>query len=98
MSIENLRFKPSFQAKIIVSVVTLLILLPAITLVFVHRSSMEALSTESRKALSTADALFQNSLSLRSRQLIARYKSIAGESPFQAVSGTGDAKTVRNDL
>jgi two-component system NtrC family sensor kinase len=102
MSLENVRFRPSFQAKILISVITLLILLPAITVALVYRSSMEALSTQSRQALNTADALFQNFLGLHSRQLIARYKSIVSDSRFQAVSGLrdgqGDAKTMRDHL
>src|SRR6185369_11843387 len=98
MSIEHLRGKLSFQTKIILAVVTLLILLPALTLAIVHRSSMEALNDQARQALRNADALFQNSFELRSRQLIARYKNIVNDSRFQAVTKLEHPKTMRDHL
>ncbi len=98
MSIENLRFKPSFQTKILISVIALLVLLPAITLAIVHHSSMDALANQSRQALRSADAIFKNSFDLRSRQSLARYKSMVSDPRFQAVSGLKDAKTMRENL
>jgi two-component system NtrC family sensor kinase len=98
MSIENLRGKLSFQTKILLSVVTLLVLLPALTLAIVHRSSMEALTDQSRQALRNADGLFQNSFELRSRQIIARYKNIVNDSRFGALTKLEHPKTMRDHL
>lgn len=98
MSLEKIGFRPSFQAKILIPVIALLILLPALTLGIVYRSSLEALSNQSRHALETADSLFQNSLNLRSRQLIARYKNVVSDPRFRAVSKLSDAPTMREHL
>ncbi len=98
MSIENLRGKLTFQTKILLAVVTLLILLPALTLAIVHRCSMEALNDQARQALRNADGLFQNSFELRSRQMIARYKNIVNDSRFGAVTRLNHAKTIRDHL
>ncbi len=98
MSLDTLKFRPTFQAKILIPVIALLILLPAITLTFVHRSSMETLQNQSEHALQTADAVFQNSLDLRKRQLIARCKNVVGDPRFFAVAKLAHAPTMREHL
>ncbi|HVK58801.1 MAG TPA: HAMP domain-containing protein, partial [Candidatus Kapabacteria bacterium] len=92
------KIKLSFSAKILIPVLLLLVLLPAIMLFVVHRSSLQQLEREARHQLRTADAVFQNSLALRSRQLMARYKTIVDDPVFAAVSQLKDAPTMTHDL
>jgi signal transduction histidine kinase/CheY-like chemotaxis protein len=95
-TIQKIRL--SFSAKILIPVLVLLVLLPALMLLVVHRSSMEQLSRESRHQLRTADDVFQNSLALRSRQLQARYKHIVEDPVFAAIAQLNDAPTMSHDL
>lgn len=98
MSATIQRIKLSFSAKILIPVLILLVLLPALMLLVVHRSSFQQLERESRHQLRTADAVFQNSLILRSRQLLARYQHIVEDPIFAAVSQLDDAPTMTHDL
>ena len=93
---SNLRL--SFSAKILLPVFALLILLPALMLLVVHRSSLDQLEKEARHQLVTADAVFQNSLDLRARQLLARYHHLVDESTFKAVSQLQDPATMTHHL
>lgn len=98
MSSPIQRVKLSFSARILIPVVVLLVSLPAVMLLVVHRSSMEQLARESRHQLRTADDVFQNSLALRSRQLLARYKHIVEDPVFSAVVKLNDAPTLTLEL
>lgn len=91
------RFKLSFQARVFLPVAALLVLLPAVTLFFVQRNSFEHMLRDARSQLLTVDAVFQNSLDLRSRQAMARYHSMSTDPRFRAVSQLDDA-TMRNHL
>ena len=88
----------SFSAKILIPVIVLLVLLPGLMLLVVHRSSLQHLERESRHQLRTADAVFQNSLALRSRQILARHKHIVDDPVFSAVAQLNDAPTMTHDL
>ena len=88
----------SFSAKILIPVLALLVLLPALMLLVVHRSSLQQLEREARHQLRTADAVFQNSLDLRARQLLARFKHIVDDPVFAAVSKLDDPVTMTHDL
>jgi two-component system NtrC family sensor kinase len=92
------RFKLSFQAKVLIPVVLLLVLLPAVTLIFVQRSSFQHLAREARSQLLTVDAVFQNSLVMRGRQLVARYNNLVTDPRFRAISQLGNGPTMRNHL
>jgi two-component system, NtrC family, sensor kinase len=90
--------RPSFSAKILIPVLALLVFLPALMLLVVHRSSLDQLEKEARHQLRTADAVFQNSLQLRSRQLLARYHHLVDDSSFKAVSQLHDPATMTHEL
>jgi signal transduction histidine kinase len=98
MSAREIQSKLSFQAKILLPVITLLVLLPAVTLAIIHRKSMQNLARNSRQQLRTFDAVFQNSLNLRARQLVARYKNLANDPRFRAVATLRDAATMNQHL
>lgn len=80
-----------------IPVVALLVILPAVTLVFVQRSSVRHLAREVRSQLLTVDAVFQNSLSRRGQELIARYNNMVTDPRFRAISQL-DGPTMRNHL
>jgi two-component system, NtrC family, sensor kinase len=92
------KIRLSFQAKVLIPVVALLVLLPAVTLVFVQRSSFQHLAREARAQLLTVDAVFQNSLIARGRQLIDRYNNVVSDPRFRAVSQLPNGATMRNHL
>ena len=100
MSSPIQKIKLSFSAKILIPVFALIVLLPGLMLFVVHRSSVEQLEREARHQLRTADAVFQNSLELRSRQILARYKHIVDDSAFIKVTRLKDTtgKTMTHDL
>ncbi|MGZ8899245.1 MAG: hybrid sensor histidine kinase/response regulator [Limisphaerales bacterium] len=92
------KIKLSFSAKILIPVFVLLVLLPAVMLLIVHRSSVQQLEREARHQLRTADAVFQNSLALRSRQLLARYKHIVEDPTFAEAAQKKQAHSMTHDL
>src|SRR5687768_6782140 len=92
------KIRVSFSAKILIPVLALLVLLPALMLFVVQRSSMQQLERESRHQLRTADDVFQNSLALRARQFLARYKHIVDDPVFAAAAQLKDAPTMTHDL
>src|SRR5688572_13973759 len=98
MSSPIQKIKLSFSAKILIPVFALIILLPGLMLLVVHRSSVQQLEREARHQLRTADAVFQNSLRLRSDQILERYKHIVDDSAFIQVTRKKYAQTMTHDL
>lgn len=92
------KLKLSFQAKVLLPVVALLVLLPAVTVLFVQKSSFQHLLRDARAQLLTVDGVFQNSLVLRGRQALARYQNLANDPKFRAVSQLVDEATMRKHL
>ena len=83
-----------FQTKVLVPVVALLILLPALTLLIVNRHIGEQMEEEASTTLSTAEAVFRQSLVIRHRSLVSRFRNAVNEPRFRAVAGLGDVKTM----
>jgi len=90
--------KLSFQAKVLLPVLGLLVLVSAFTLVAVNRQIGGQMQAEARTTLATADAGFRNALELRSRNLASRYRTLVNEPRFRAVSRLGDGPTMTNLL
>ncbi|MBL9210106.1 MAG: PAS domain S-box protein [Opitutaceae bacterium] len=83
-----------FQTKVLVPVVALLILLPALTLWIVDRHIGRQMEEEASTTLSTAEAVFRQSLAIRHRSLVSRFRNAVNEPRFRAVAGLGDVKTM----
>ena len=98
MKLPFYRGRLSFQAKVLIPVIALLVLLPAITLAIIHRSSMEQLERDARQKLETADAVFTFSLQMRGRHLLSRFKNIVNEPRFRAISQLADGPTMTAHL
>ncbi len=88
----------SFQAKVIIPVVTLLMLFLAIIVWLVNGRLTEQFEEETRQTLRTAEAVFRNSFEIRTRNLILRYQGVANEPRFKAVAQLSDSKTMTVQL
>ncbi len=98
------RVRLSFPIKILLPVLTVLVLLPAVTLWIVNRYISRQMQDESRQSLTTAQSVFQQSLELRTRDLVSRFRSAVNESsyrslaPLVAVTDASARETVRKFL
>jgi|GEM_PF-1921566 len=91
-----LRF--SFQTKVLAPVLLFLVLLPTITLWLINRQISGQALAEARQTLTTADAVFRNSLDILERGLITRFRGVVNEPRFKAVAQLGDARTMTDFL
>ena len=87
-------FRLGFQTKVLIPVLTLLALLPALTLLIVTRHIGEQMEAEASRTLTTADGVFRQSLAIRQRSLVSRFRNVVNEPRFRAVAGLGDVKTM----
>ncbi len=88
------RLRFGFQTKVLVPVLALLVLLPALTLWIVDRHISDQMEEEASSTLSTAEAVFRQSLAIRQRSLVSRFRNAVHEPRFRAVAGLGDVKTM----
>jgi hypothetical protein len=88
----------SFQTKVLAPVLAFLVLLPTITLWIINRQISGQALADARQTLSTADAVFRNSLDILERGLITRFHGIVNEPRFKAVAQLGDARTMNDFL
>ena len=84
-----------FQGKLLVPVMVLMGLLIIVTLWIVNDRITRQVQSEAAAALTTADAVFQNSQKIREKNLLLRYGDIPNESRFKAVVQLGEAKTMQ---
>jgi two-component system NtrC family sensor kinase len=88
----------SFQAKVLMPVIALLVLLPSIMLLIVHRSSMSQLEKDARQKLMTADAVFKHFIKIRHNHLLSRFKNTAADPRLRAIGKLEDPKTMNSRL
>jgi signal transduction histidine kinase len=88
------RVRLSFQLKVLLPVLAALVLMPAITLWIVNRYISQQVLAEARQSLDTAEAVFLNSLDIRARNLVSRFRGIVNEPRFKGNVSTGDPKTL----
>ena len=91
-------FRLSLQAKVMAAVLTLLIVLPAITLWIVDRSITRQTLEDAGSALTTARAVFLQSLENRAGNLRSRYRNLVGDVRFLTVVKLDDAGTMQAHL
>lgn len=85
----------SFQAKVLVPVVSIMVVLVAATILVVNRRITAAFQAEAAQKVATAAAVFKNSQKIRTRNLLLRYRNIPNEPRVQAAAQTGDPRTVQ---
>ena len=88
----------SFQAKVLVPVIALLILLPTAMLTIVRRSSMAQLEKDAQQKLITADAVFKHFLKIRNHHLLSRFKNAAADPRLRAIGKLEDSPTMNSRL
>lgn len=88
------KLRVSIQTKVLITVVAVLVLLPVVTVWIVDRHITAHMQDDAKQALATAEAVFQQSLEIRSRNALDRYKRLANEPRFKAVAQLNDAKTM----
>jgi len=84
----------SFQLKVLLPVLAALVLLPTITFWIVNRYISRQVEAEARQTLDTANVVFLNSLDIRARNLVSRFRGLVNEPRFKGTISTGDPKTV----
>lgn len=94
MSKSHPAIRMGFQAKVLVPVLALLVILPALTLLIVTHHIGEQMEAEANATLTTADGVFRQSVAIRQRSLIARFRNAVNEPRFRAVAGLGDVPTM----
>src|SRR5687767_14308991 len=94
----TLPFRVSFQAKVLVPVVSVMVLLVVGMILLVNRRITAQFQAEAAQKLSQADIVFNNSQKQRAKNLWLRYRNIANEPRFKAVAQKGDPETLRFQL
>jgi two-component system, NtrC family, sensor kinase len=90
------RLRVSFQAKVLAPVITILVLLMAITTWVVDRRITEQFETEGRQRLVTSEAVFKKVQSTHTESLLSRYQNLANEPRLKAISQLDDLKTLKD--
>ncbi|HWA86771.1 MAG TPA: ATP-binding protein [Opitutus sp.] len=82
MANEGRRARVSFQTKVLVPVLAVLVLVPAVTVLVVDRHLDEEMQEQAQQTLATAKQVFKNSLVNQSRDLISRFRNLVNEVSF----------------
>jgi sensor domain CHASE-containing protein len=82
----------TFQAKVLIPIVTLLILLFSLTMWLVNRRLAAQLQEDARQTLTAVETVFRNSLDIRARNLVLRWENIVNEPRFKAVAQLAEPK------
>jgi len=90
--------KLSFGTKVLVPVVTIMVLLLAITAWNVNHHITRQFQTEAVRALGTADAVFRALQNVRTKYLLLRYQNLPKEPRYRAVFQSGHLPTIRNEI
>ena len=81
---RKLRF--SFQTKVLLPVLAALVLLPALTLWIVDGYISRQVQDEARQTLTTAETVFRQSLEIRARDLLTRFRSAVNEPSYSSIA------------
>jgi len=85
----------TFQAKVLVPVLTIMVLLVTGTLLMVNRRITKEFQTEAAQKLAAAEGDFKNLQKMRSRSFLDRYAGVPNDSRVKAVAQKADAETAR---
>jgi signal transduction histidine kinase/ActR/RegA family two-component response regulator len=94
----NLLLRPvrlSFQARVLIPVVSIMVLLVIVPMAMVSRRMSSQLEAGASEKLATADAVFKNLQSIRANNLLLRYRNVPNEPRFKAVAQKSDPETLR---
>jgi signal transduction histidine kinase len=88
----------SFRTKVLVPVITVMVLMLALTVWVLDQRITAQFKADGRSDLATADAVFRSVLKLRSRNLLLRFRNLPNEPRYKATLQSGDGRTIRNLL
>ena len=98
MSAANGRLRLSVQAKVLLVVLSVLVLLPLLTVWIVNEQTSRLVLEQARQALMTAEVVFQNSLEVRDRSLLAGYRNAVIQQSFRSAVTLNDRATMDASL
>jgi hypothetical protein len=84
----------SFQTKVLVPVILIMVALTATTMWLVNGRINRQLEDEAGQQLDTADKVFHYAQTNRANELVFRYRNVSNEPRFKAALGTGDSRTI----
>jgi len=88
----------SFQAKVLIPAVSIMVLLVAVTMWVVNQRISRQLQREAARSLVTAEAVFKNTLGIRTRNLLLRFRNLPNEPRYLAALQTAEPKTIQHFL
>jgi signal transduction histidine kinase/ActR/RegA family two-component response regulator len=88
----------SFQAKVLIPAVSVMVLLVAVTMWVVNRRISRQLKREAAQSLVTAEAVFKNTLGIRTKNLLLRFRNLPNEPRYLAALQTAEPKTIQHFL
>lgn len=89
------KIRLSFQAKVLIPMLVMMVLLSQFTAWLVDRRITDQLKAEAADKLATAEAVFKNFDQINARNLQLRYRTYLNEPRVKAVVQLGDPKTMR---
>lgn len=90
------KFRLSFQAKVLIPMLAMMVLLTEFTAWLVDHRITAQLKADAADKLATAEAVFRNFDKINSRNLLLRYRNYLNEPRVKAVVQLGDPKTTRH--
>src|SRR5262245_44297636 len=88
----------SFQAKVLIPTVGIMVLLVAVTMWVVNGRISRQLKREAAQSLVTAEAVFKNTLTIRTKNLLLRFRNLPNEPRYLAALQTAEPKTIQHFL
>ncbi len=88
----------SFLAKVLIPTVGVMVLLVAVTMWVVNGRISRQLKREAAQSLVTAEAVFKNTLGIRTKNLLLRFRNLPNEPRYLAALQTAEPKTIQHFL
>src|SRR6266446_8143771 len=92
------RLQFSFSTKVLIPVITIMVLLLAITVWMVNRRITRQFETAATDSLKTADRVFLRFRKIRRQELLFRYRNLPSEPRYKAVFQQADLATLRDSF
>ncbi len=99
------RARVSFQTKVLVPVLAVLVLVPTVTVFIVNQHLDQEMQAQAQQTLTTARAVFRRSLENQQRELVVRFRNAVNESSYTYIADLGirpltgdEAKSARRTI
>ena len=91
-------WKTSFSTKVLLPVVSIMVLLVALTGWSVNRRITKQFRVEAARSLETADSVFRSSESLHAKNLLLRFRNLPNEPPYKGAFQSKSLPTIRDAI